>query len=96
LVKYVAYAPLDVDLNVNLEIMQKFTAGLSYRVGGDGSGESIDVLMYWRINQLIGFGASYDITMSKLRDYSGGSFEFMLLADLKKRKKGMTNPRFFM
>lgn len=96
LVKYVAYAPLSVDLNVNLEIMQKFTAGLSYRIGGDGSGESIDVLAYWRVNQLIGFGASYDITMSKLRDYSGGSFEFMLLADLKKRKKGMSNPRFFM
>lgn len=98
LVKYVANAPLDLDINVNIDIREKITAGLSYRPGGDGVGESVDLLAFWQATPMIGVGAAYDFTLSQIRDYSAGSFEILLQADLKKksRSRKMTNPRFFM
>ena len=96
LLKYVENAPFDADINVNLEIQEKITTGLSYRTGGDGKGESLDLLLYWKFHPQVGVGAAYDITLSSLRDYAGGSFELLLQADLRKVKKGMSNPRFFL
>lgn len=96
LVKYVQNAPIDVDITANLEIKQVVTAGLAYRAGGDGWGESLDLLTYWQVNPRIGIGASYDLTLSDLRSQAGGAFEVLFFADLVKRKKGMSNPRFFM
>lgn len=100
LTKYVKNAPFDVDLNVNLEIKQKVIAGLSYRVGGDGPGESMDFLVFWQAHPQFGVGLAYDFTLSKLRDYTAGSIELLIQADLKKGEGGtrrpMSNPRFFM
>lgn len=99
LVKYVKNAPVDIDLNVNLEIMEKVTAGLSYRVGGDGPGESVDLLAFWKAHEQFGIGIAYDVLLSNMKDYSSGSIELLLQVDLKKpEKKGgrMSNPRFFM
>ena len=97
LVKYVQNAPINADLNLNLNIRQKVTAGISYRLGGDGGGDSVDLLVFWQATPLVGVGAAYDFTLSQIRDYTAGSFEIMLLADLKKPsgKKNLSNPRFF-
>lgn len=98
LIKYVQNAPLNVDLNLNLDIRQKVTAGISYRPGGDGGGDSVDLLVFWQATPLVGIGAAYDFTLSQIRDYTAGSFEILLQADLKKRsgKKNLSNPRFFL
>lgn len=99
LLKYVKNAPFDADINLNLDIRQKFTAGLSYRLGGDGPGESVDLLVFWQATPQVGVGAAYDFTLSKLRDYNAGSIEVLVQADLRKSnggKKKMTNPRFFL
>lgn len=98
LFKYVKNAPFDADININLDIKEKVTTGISYRVGGDGPAESVDLLVFWQVHPQIGVGAAYDITVSNIRDYTGGSFELLLQADLKKerKKKGFSNPRFFM
>jgi type IX secretion system PorP/SprF family membrane protein len=100
LTKYVKNAPFDVDINLNLDIKEKVTAGVSYRLGGDGSGESLDLLLFWQALPQVGIGAAYDFTLSNLRDYSTGSVEVMLLADLKKAPskggKPLANPRFFL
>lgn len=96
LVKYVKNAPIDVDVTLNIEIMEKVTTGVAYRAGGDGKGESLDLLAFWQINPRIGVGAAYDMTLTNLRSAAGGSFELLFYADLVKRKKGMSNPRFFM
>ena len=99
LLKYVKNVPFDMDINLNLDIRKKFTFGLSYRMGGDGAGDSVDLLAYWQATDQMGVGAAYDFTLSKLKDYNAGSIEILLHADLKKdngRKKNMTNPRFFM
>ena len=99
LVKYVKNAPVDVDLNVNVELKEKITAGLSYRVGGDGPGESMDLLVFWQAHPQFGVGLAYDFTLSKVKDYTAGSIELMLQVDLKPaggKRKGITNPRYFM
>lgn len=96
LLKYVNNAPFDADINVNLDIRKKFTAGLSYRLGGDGPGESVDLLAFWQATPQFGVGASYDFGLSSLKDYNAGSIELLVQADLKKRTKKMSNPRFFM
>ena len=99
LVKYVKNAPVNADVNVNLEIRRKFTAGLSYRTGGDGSGDSMDLLAYWQATPQFAVGAAYDFSLSNLKDYNAGSFELLLQYDLKQLKNGkrkMSNPRFFM
>ncbi len=96
LLKYVKNAPFDADINLNLDIRKKFTAGLSYRLGGDGPGESIDLLAFWQATPQFGVGAAYDFGLSSLKDYNAGSIELMVQADLKKRSKKMSNPRFFL
>jgi type IX secretion system PorP/SprF family membrane protein len=98
LVKYVENAPLDFDINLNLDVREKITAGLSYRPGGDGKGESVDLLIYWQATPQVGIGGAYDFALSSIRDHTAGSFEILAQADLKKKKrsKKMTNPRFFM
>lgn len=104
LVKYVENAPIDADINLNFDIKKKFTAGLSARIGGDNLLESMDLLVFWQVADQVGIGAAYDFTLSKIRDYTAGSIEVMVQADLKKpgkngknnKKKKMTNPRFFM
>jgi type IX secretion system PorP/SprF family membrane protein len=99
LLKYVKNAPFDADINVNLDIKRKFTAGISYRLGGDGSGDSVDLLAFWQAAPQFAIGAAYDFTLSGLKDYNAGSFEVLLQYDLKQvngGKKKMSNPRFFM
>lgn len=96
LVRYVHNAPIDVDLSLSLEFRRIASLGFGYRAGGDGLGESLNLLTYWQIDPRIGIGAAYDMTLTNLRSFVGGSFELMMYADLVKRKKGMSNPRFFM
>ncbi|MBX2892774.1 MAG: type IX secretion system membrane protein PorP/SprF [Saprospiraceae bacterium] len=103
LVKYVEHAPIDADVNVNIDIRQIVTAGLSYRVGGNGAGESVSLLAMWQATPQIGVGAAYDFSLSSIKDYNAGSMEILLQADLKKpkngggrKKKDVFHPRFFM
>ncbi len=89
-------APLDVDLNLSFLFNKKVAAGASYRLGGNGSGESIDFLVFFQLSEQLGLGAAYDFTLSDLKEQQSGSIEVMLRYDLKTDKKvDMTNPRFF-
>lgn len=97
LLKYVENAPFDADINLNLNVRQKFTAGISYRLGGDGPGESVDLLALWQASPQFAIGASYDFTLSNIKDYTAGSIEVLVQYELRKRTKNtMSNPRFFM
>jgi type IX secretion system PorP/SprF family membrane protein len=95
LVKYVKNAPVDVDINLNLDVKKKVTAGLSYRMGGDGKGDSVDLLFFMQASPKFGLGIAYDFTLSQLKDHSSGSFELLTQIDLKQKKNNMSNPRFF-
>jgi type IX secretion system PorP/SprF family membrane protein len=95
LVKYVKNAPVDADINLNLDVKKKITAGLSYRMGGDGRGDSVDLLFFLQATPLFGLGLAYDFSLSQFKDHSSGSFELLTQIDLRQKKNNMSNPRFF-
>ncbi len=100
LLKYVKGAPFDGDANFNFIFSEKFTAGLSYRLGGSkksGIGESLSLVFGVQLNDDILFGVSYDYTLSEFRDFNSGSLEAMLRYCIGGRSKGdeFVNPRFF-
>ena len=94
LVKYVNNAPLDVDFNLSGVFNYAFIAGVAYRLGGSGSGESIDFNLFYQFDKF-GIGVAYDYTLSELQDYNNGSIEALIRYDFKKEKENMANPRFF-
>lgn len=99
LIKFAPRVPLDVDANVNLLIMDKYTFGITYRLGGNtnsGIGESLDILLAAQVSSNLLFGLSYDITISDLREYNSGSIEAMLHYCFGKSEGDeYLNPRFF-
>ncbi len=106
LVKYIKNAPFSVDMNLSAVFKRKFSAGASYRFGETG-GDSIDFLAFFQATDNLGVGFAYDYTLSKIGNYTVGSFEALLRYDIfgnhKKAvgKKGvdnknvLSNPRFF-
>lgn len=98
LIKYASGAPLDAELNLSLIFVKKYTAGLTYRVGGNsgGSGSSIDLLVAAHLTDELLFGASYDIPLSDLKDYNNGSIEVLLRYCFGTSEgEEFINPRFF-
>jgi type IX secretion system PorP/SprF family membrane protein len=95
LVKWVDHAPLDFDINFSVRYMKKVMAGLTYRTGGNGSGESVDALVFFQFGQKVGAGLAYDLTLSDIRDYQSGTVELLLRYDLRDEKGDLENPRYF-
>ena len=95
MIKWVDHAPLDADINISVRYQKLVTAGLTYRAGGNDTGESVDLLLFYQINQKIGAGLSYDLTLSDIKDYSSGSIELVARYDLRDEKGNLENPRYF-
>ena len=100
LLKYVSGAPFDADVNFNLLIAEKFTTGLSYRIGGSkesGIGEAISLLLGIQLSDNILLGVSYDATVSELRKYNSGTIEGIVRYRVggKSEDEEVDNPRFF-
>ncbi len=98
LIKYVANAPFDMDINGSFVFMDKFWLGATYRLGGStvvGGGESIDLVAQYQIGNSFRIGMAYDITLSELKDYNNGSYELLLQYYIQKDRTRFTNPRFF-
>jgi len=95
LVKVVQGAPTDVDINLSGVYAKKIMGGLGYRTGGDGRGESLDLLLFYQITDKIGVGGAYDIGISELAQQSSGTFEVMGRFDLGSQRDDLVNPRFF-
>jgi type IX secretion system PorP/SprF family membrane protein len=95
LAKYVQGAPFDLDVSLALGIKDIVATGLTYRLGGEGSGESIDFLLYLMIQNL-GLGVSYDYPLTDIQTQSSGSIEAVVkYIFLSKEQGNMSNPRFF-
>lgn len=95
LLKYVENAPFDADINLSLVYDYRFHFGASYRLGGDGSGESVDILAYFKTSSIFGIGVAYDFPLSQIADHTAGSIEALIKLDLVKEKADLANPRFF-
>ena len=96
--KYAKNTPFDMDINANFIFFERLWTGLTYRIGGfrnNGLGESLDLIVQYQINNNLKAGVAYDFSLTKVRQYSSGTYEIMLDYCLAPRNKRLTNPRFF-
>jgi type IX secretion system PorP/SprF family membrane protein len=90
LVKYVRNAPVQYDINFNFLLSNIFWVGASYR-----SGDAVVGIVEYQINRQLRVGYSYDYTLSKLKNHSAGSHEFMVGYDFGYDMIKMKTPRYF-
>ena len=99
LFKYAKNSPFDAEANLNAVYQDKYTLGLTYRVGGStkvGFGESLDFLLGIQASEKWMVGLSYDYSLSEIKDFSSGSVEVMLrYCPRKAEGETFVNPRFF-
>lgn len=95
MVKWVDHAPIDFDINFSVRYLKKVTAGVNYRTGGEGSGDSLDGLLFFQVAPKLGAGIAYDYTISGIREYQSGSVEVLLRYDIRDDKGDLENPRYF-
>lgn len=90
LVKNVAGAPVQVDLNANLYWLDVLGFGLSYRTGGAVVG-----MAEIQLNRNFKVGYAYDQTVNGLSGSVGGSHELMIRCDFGFNKNKTVTPRYF-
>ncbi len=95
LFKYAQGTPFDMDLHAGVIIQDQFHVGATYRTGtfNNGLAESIDFIVAVDVLENIKIGVSYDVTLSELRKYSNGSFEFTMGYSLGKKKKSTSTEK---
>lgn len=98
MLKYAKNAPLSLDANLMLDFAGKFNTGLSYRTGNVNNpiGESIDVLLGFKLVPTLFIGLAYDIPFGEIGRYNKGSLELMLRYMMPYEENAeVQNPRFF-
>ena len=90
LIKYVQGAPVQYDLNLNFLLNDILWLGVSYR-----SKDALIAMVEYQVNKKLRFGYSYDMTLSKFKNYQSGSHEIMLGYDFGYNILKIKNPRYF-
>lgn len=90
MIKYVAAAPLQMDLGANLLIKEMFWTGLSFRTGS-----AISLLLGYQVNNQFLVNYSYDYGVNQIQKYSQGSHEFVLSYLFAYKGKKVVTPRYF-
>jgi len=95
-------APVEFDIDLSLLFYEAMWLGVSFRsafdaeqFGGNSSFDSADIWgAYYLINGLR-IGASFDLTLTEIREPGTGSFEIMLGYDFSYGVKKINTPRYF-
>ncbi len=90
LAKYTGGSPVGFDVSANFLFFDKLWLGLAHRWK-----ESISGIVRFQITDQLCAGYSYDLPVSRIRKYNGGSHEIMLSYDLIFNKKKVVSPRYF-
>ncbi|MCU0359592.1 MAG: type IX secretion system membrane protein PorP/SprF [Bacteroidia bacterium] len=90
MIKYVASAPIQLDLGANLLIREMFWTGLSFRTGS-----AISLLLGYQVNSQFLVNYSYDYGVNQIQKYSQGSHEFVLSYLFAYKDKKVVTPRYF-
>lgn len=89
-VKAVSGAPLQVDISANFLIVEKFTAGIAYRLDA-----AMSAMVGFQVTDQIFMGFGYDFETTDVQKYNDGSYEFMLRFDVFSKPERVLSPRFF-
>jgi len=89
LVRYAQAAGIQMDLNANVVIRDAFWFGFSYRMK-----DAVVGMFEYQVNAQMRFGYAYDLNISALSPYNGGSHEILLQYEFS-YKTSSTNPRYF-
>lgn len=90
LFKGVEGAPLQLDLNANLILDDKYWVGASWR-----SFDSFQILLEWQALDNLRVGYAYDITTTAINTVSSGSHEIAVNYRVKLRRDQIITPRYF-
>lgn len=90
LVKYLPAAPVQADINLNLLYNDQFWIGASYR-----SNSAIVFMVEYQTNARFRVGYAYDLTTTRIRNYSTGTHEIMIGYDFGKDLIKVKTPRYF-
>lgn len=88
--KLVQGAPVTLDLSANFLLNEKFTLGAAYRFN-----DAVSLLAGLTLKRAFFIGYAYDITVTKLRNYSSGSHDIMFRYTLFDKEQHARSPRFF-
>ena len=78
LVKYVASAPIQADVNLNFVYLNRFTLGTTWR-----QGDAFAVLLKADLTEEIRIAYSYDVNTSGLSSFSNGGHEILVSYGIK-------------
>lgn len=73
LMKYTTFAPLSIDLNLKIDIKQKYWTGVSYRAM-----DAFAVLVGGMVTDLIEVSYAFEWSHTRLRRYNAGTHEILL------------------
>lgn len=90
LTKYVAGAPLQVDLSGNFLIQEKLTLGLAYRWSA-----AVIAMAGFQVSDSWFIGYAYDCETTELSKYNSGSHEIFLRFEFLNKFDKIITPRFF-
>ncbi len=90
LIKVLPTAPVQMDLNVAFLYKDMIWLGSSFRTG-----DALAFIVEYQANMRFRIGYAYDMTFSKLRNYSSGTHELMIGYDFGKDFTKVKTPRFF-
>lgn len=90
LAKVVKGAPFTMDVSLNTLIKEQFTVGAAYRYN-----DAVSLLLGYTFKRSFFIGYSYDINLSRLRNYNSGSHDIILKYNLYKKDMAARSPRFF-
>lgn len=90
--KLVSGSPIQVDVSANFLYNEKFTFGLSYRLGA-----AFSALVGFQISDSMMIGLAYDREITELgnTEFTGGSYEVVFRYELFRKYRRMLAPRFF-
>lgn len=90
LIKYLPAAPVEADINLNLLYKDMLWFGISYRTL-----DAVVFMVEYQTNTRFRVGYAFDLTTSKIRNYSTGTHEIMIGYDFGKNLIKEKTPRFF-
>ncbi len=90
LVKYTKGSPLSYDTTLSFLFNEKFWIGGAYRFD-----DSVGALVDFQITKQLKLGYAYDYPISKIRPFTTGSHEIMIMFDFKFDNSKYKSPRYF-